>query len=83
MLPTITVDNNKCNDPLTCRKCLSICPTHVLGLGTKTGPRKFQEMDRSQFTVAGVRFEKCTGCMDCVSSCPNGAIQVSFGGLEK
>lgn len=78
MLPTITVDDKKCNDPLGCRKCLLVCPSHVLGLGTKVGPRKFKEIDPDQFIVAGVRFEKCTGCMDCVEVCPKGAIQVSF-----
>ncbi|MBN2462956.1 MAG: 4Fe-4S dicluster domain-containing protein [Dehalococcoidia bacterium] len=78
MLPTITVDDKKCQDPLACSKCLRICPTHVLGLGTKVGPRKFQEIDPGQFIVAGVRFEKCTGCMDCVNICPKNAIQVSF-----
>jgi len=78
MLPTITIDDKKCNDPLACRKCLLVCPTHVLGLGTKVGPRKFQEIDPSQFIVDGVRFEKCTGCMDCVTVCPKSAIQVSF-----
>ncbi len=78
MLPTITVDYKKCLDPLSCRKCLLICPTHVLGLGTRVGPRKFKEIYRSQFLVAGVRFEKCSGCMDCVNGCPNNAIQVSF-----
>lgn len=78
MLPTITVDDKKCHDPLDCSKCLLICPTHVLGLGTKVGPRKFQEIDPSQFIVAGVRFEKCTVCMDCVNVCPKSAIQVSF-----
>jgi len=49
-----------------------------LGLGTKVGPRKFQEIDRSQFIVSGVRFERCTGCMECVNICPKSAIQVSF-----
>lgn len=78
MLPTITVDDKKCNDPLSCRRCLLICPAHVLGLGTKVGPRKFQEIDRSQFIVSGVRFEKCTACMECVNICPKSAIQVSF-----
>ena len=78
MLPTITVDDKKCTAPLACRKCLLVCPTHVLGLGTKVGPRKFQEIDPGQFVVAGVRFEKCTGCMDCVNVCPESAIQVSF-----
>ena len=78
MLPKITVDNKKCKDPLSCRKCLLICPAHVLGLGTKVGPQKFQEIDPSQFIVSGVRFEKCTGCMDCVNICPQSAVQVSF-----
>jgi len=78
MLPNITVNNKKCTGPLSCRKCLLICPTHVLGLGTKVGPKKHQEIDPSQFIVAGVRFEKCTGCMDCVNVCPKSAIQVSF-----
>ena len=78
MLPTITVDDKKCQDPLVCRKCLLICPTHVLGVGTKVGPRKFQEIDCNQFIVAGVRFEKCTACMDCVNACPKSAIQVKF-----
>lgn len=78
MLPTITVDDKKCTDPLSCRKCLLVCPTHVLGLGTKVGPQKFREIDRSQFIVAGVRFEKCTVCRDCVKVCPKNAIQVDF-----
>jgi NAD-dependent dihydropyrimidine dehydrogenase PreA subunit len=83
MLPTITVDYEKCLNPLNCRKCLLICPTHVLGLGTRVGPRKFKEIDKDQFIVAGVRFEKCSGCMDCVSTCPQSAIRVSFDGGEK
>ena len=78
MLPRITVDDEKCNDPLSCRKCLLICSAHVLGLGTKVGPQKFREIAPSQFIVSGVRLEKCTGCMDCVNTCPKGALQVSF-----
>ena len=78
MLPMISVDAEKCPDPLSCRQCLLICPSHVLGLGTRVGPRKFQEIDRSQFIVSGVRFDKCTGCMECVDICPRNCIQVSF-----
>jgi NAD-dependent dihydropyrimidine dehydrogenase PreA subunit len=78
MLPTITVDYEKCNDPLSCRKCLLVCPEHVLGLGTSVGPQKYKEIDPHHFIVAGVRFEKCTGCMDCVNLCPKNAITVSF-----
>jgi len=80
MLPTITVDYNKCKDPLSCRKCLLICPTHVLGLGTDVPVVKYRETDTEHFIVAGVRFDKCTGCMDCIKVCPQGAIQVSFSG---
>lgn len=80
MLPTIIVDYEKCTDPLSCRKCLLICPTHVLGLGTDVPVKKYQETDPGHFIVAGVRFDKCTGCMDCVKVCPQNAIQVSFSG---
>ena len=68
MLPTITIDDKRCNDPLSCRKCLLACPAHVLGLGTKVGPQKFQEIDPSQFTVSGVRFEKWYGEKDLYTS---------------
>jgi len=78
MLATITVDDEKCKDPFSCRKCLLICPTHVLGLGTSVGPEKFREIDPRHFIVRGVRFEKCTGCMECIEICPHKAIQVSF-----
>lgn len=80
MLPTITVDYKKCKDPLSCRKCLLICPMQVLGLGTDVPVVKYGETDPEHFIVAGVRFDKCTGCMDCVKVCPQGAIQVSFSG---
>jgi len=80
MLPTITVNDEKCKEPISCRKCLLICPTHVLGLGTDVGPQKFREIDPSHFIVRAVRFDKCTGCMDCVKVCPQNAIQVSFSG---
>ena len=80
MLPTVTVNDQKCADPLSCRKCLLICPTHVLGLGTDVPIRKFRETDPEHFIVRGVRVDKCTGCLDCVTVCPQNAIQVSFSG---
>ena len=78
MLPTIAVDDGKCADPLSCRKCLLVCPMHVLGLGTDVGVQKFRETDPEHFVVRGVRFDKCTGCMDCVEICPPHAIRVSL-----
>jgi len=50
----------------------------VLGVGTKVGPKKYQEIDRHFFIVAGVRFDRCTGCMECVEICPKGALKVNF-----
>ncbi len=81
-LPTILVDDEKCQDPLTCRKCLLVCPTRVLGLGTSVGPEKFKEIDRHRFVVRGVRYQFCTGCLKCVEVCPTDAIQISFDGSQ-
>ena len=78
MLPTILVDDDKCPDPLACRKCLLACPTRVLGLGTNVAPKKYQETDPSRFVVRGVRYQFCTACGKCEDVCPHGAIAVSF-----
>ena len=79
MLPTILVDDDKCPDPLGCRKCLLACPTRVLGLGTNVAPKKYRETEPGNFIVRGVRFQVCTACLKCVEICPNGAIQVALG----
>ncbi|MGQ9572150.1 MAG: 4Fe-4S binding protein [Dehalococcoidia bacterium] len=76
MLPRIVVDDAKCPDALACRKCLLICPTRVLGLGTDVGPQKYQELEPEHFIVRGVREQFCTACMKCAEVCPYGAIQV-------
>ncbi len=78
MLPTITVDDEKCGGAYFCRKCVVVCPTHVLGLGTRVGVKKYIETDPQYFVVRAVYLNKCSGCMDCVKVCPNDAIQVSF-----
>jgi len=78
MLPTILVNDDKCPDPLACRKCLLACPTRVLGLGTNVPPKKYRETPAGNFIVRGVRFQACTACMKCVEICPNGAIQVTL-----
>jgi ferredoxin len=81
-LATIRVNDEKCPDPLSCRRCLLTCPTRVLGLGTSVGPEKYKEIDPRHFIVRGVRFQFCSGCMKCVEVCPSDAIQVSFNGSE-
>jgi len=77
MLPRIVVDDAKCPDPFACRKCLLVCPTRVLGLGTDVGTQKYRETDPERFVVRGVREQRCTACMKCVEVCPHGAIQVA------
>ena len=79
MLPTITVDDEKCGGAYSCRKCIVACPMHVLGLGTSVGVQKYREVDPQWFVVRGVRLDKCTVCGDCMSVCPNDAIEVSLG----
>jgi ferredoxin len=81
-LPQILVDDDKCDDPLSCRRCLLVCPSRVLGLGTSVGPEKYREIDPHHFVVRGVRFQFCTGCLKCVDVCPTDAIQISFDGSE-
>jgi ferredoxin len=81
-LPQILVDDEKCDDPLSCRRCLLVCPSRVLGLGTSVGPEKYREIDPHHFVVRGVRFQFCTGCLKCVEVCPTDAIQISFDGSE-
>lgn len=79
-LPVITIDDAKCEDPLSCRRCLLVCPTRVLGLGTNVAPQKYRETDPSHFIVRGVRYQFCTLCMKCVEACPHQAIQVTLDG---
>lgn len=81
-LPHIVVDDDRCNDPLSCRLCLLACPTRVLGLGTSVGPEKYKQIDPHRFVVRGVRYQVCSGCLKCVEVCPTDAIQVSFDGSE-
>jgi len=77
-IPYINVTDEKCPDPLGCRKCLLVCPTRVLGLGTNVPQQKFRETDPSHFIVRAVRLQVCSMCMKCVEVCPNGAIAVTL-----
>ena len=71
----------QCADPLTCRKCLVICPTTVFIVGN-TMVYKFRETPKKEFKVYGRYYDRCTGCMECVKVCPEKAIQIEIKEME-
>ena len=77
MIAEIIIDESKCTDPLSCRKCLEICPGSVFTVSQRK-VEKFKETDPKDFQLMGRFFDCCTGCMDCVNQCPKGALQVVF-----
>jgi len=77
VLPTITIDHQKCTSPLECRACMIACPTAVL-VARPTKVEKFKEADPRDFRLYAAYRPACTGCFDCVRACPVGAIGVTF-----
>ncbi len=77
MLPSITIEKTKCPLPVECRKCLSLCPTAVFSLKVDK-VEKFKETDASGYSLYAKYRAACTGCMDCVKVCPQGAITIAF-----
>lgn len=79
VLPTFTIDHEKCVAPLNCRACLLACPSAVLG-ARPTKVEKFKETDVRDYRVYAAYRPACIGCMDCVRVCPTGALQIDFEG---
>ncbi len=77
MIAQIGFDYNLCKDPLDCRKCLSVCPSVVFVCGP-TKVWKGRESDPSEYRIVARYFDKCSGCGDCVTVCPIGAIELNF-----
>ena len=82
MIASISIDYGLCQDPLNCRKCLSVCPSVVFVCGP-TKIWKGRESDAHEYRIIGRYYDKCSGCYDCVKVCPNQAIQVTFVPLEQ
>ncbi|AFM40099.1 NADH:ubiquinone oxidoreductase chain I-like protein [Desulfosporosinus acidiphilus SJ4] len=77
MIAQITIDYALCQDPLNCRKCLSICPSVVFVCGP-TKVWKGRESDSREYKIIGRYYDKCSGCGDCEEVCPTNALKVTF-----
>jgi NAD-dependent dihydropyrimidine dehydrogenase PreA subunit len=74
----IKIDHSVCTTPLTCKKCLHVCPQTVFFVGAA----KFEKFKINDPAVAGMHKvvpmyrDKCTACMKCIEVCPLNAIDV-------
>lgn len=82
MLAQIDIDYNLCQDPLNCRKCLTVCPTVVFVCGP-TKIWKYRETDPEEYKVVARYYDKCSGCGDCQNACPTGALKLNFVSREE
>ena len=76
-LPDISIERGKCATPILCRKCLILCPTVVFSLKNEK-TEKFKETSPENFSLYAKYRASCTGCMECVKVCPQGAITIAF-----
>ncbi len=75
MLMEITIDPEKCKIPISCRKCLQICPQCVFKLHP-THLKRFEEIPLEHWELHISFPDLCAGCMECVKVCPERAIKV-------
>ncbi len=80
--PTITIDQEKCSIPFSCKKCLQICPTavfHVTRVMAKE--KRLEEMDPridGNYALTVTRRDKCIVCNKCLEVCPVEAIKIEL-----
>ncbi|MBS4023315.1 MAG: 4Fe-4S dicluster domain-containing protein [Dethiobacter sp.] len=82
--PKMEVDYKKCNTPMTCKKCLELCPQAVFAVDT-IKYIKFTETDINEpdaYKIIPRHSDKCSGCMDCIKVCPQDAINIDFKGVN-
>lgn len=74
-LMQITIDSNRCQVPIECRKCAIICPQAVFRF-MPAKVERFKPTEAKDWVLyVGFR-AACVGCMDCVKVCPEKAIRV-------
>lgn len=75
MLMEIMINHEKCKVPISCRKCLQVCPQCVFKLHP-THIRRFEEIPLENWELHISFPDLCTGCMECAKVCPERAIKV-------
>jgi NAD-dependent dihydropyrimidine dehydrogenase PreA subunit len=71
----LTWDDKKCTSPNECRRCLDVCPQGVFGIYARDGRKPGKAA--SNWAIAPIYPNLCTGCEICDETCPEGAITVS------
>ena len=72
MKTKIAVDYEKCTDPLSCKKCMQVCP-HALFI-CYSPDNESNDPDIWRVDVAFT--DLCTRCNDCIDICPRDAISI-------
>lgn len=63
-----------CRQARDCRKCLETCPAQVFIIAPQAG--RSAGVPASDWRIYASLPSRCTGCKDCVTACPEGAITV-------
>lgn len=69
----IKIDNDKCEGPLDCGKCMRVCPTAAFRTYPSEERKKGEMCDK--WILDCIPFE-CIGCRKCNEVCQMGAVKV-------
>ncbi|MBI4765436.1 MAG: 4Fe-4S binding protein [Deltaproteobacteria bacterium] len=75
----IYIDENRCQTPYACKKCLQICPQAVFQVMVKKMV-KFEETnphEAESYKLNVGYMDKCVGCNRCLEVCPENALQIT------
>lgn len=83
----ITIDYSRCGDgvgvdPRECAACLRVCTPAVFLLHETVGAEEADPFDPQNWRVTALWPSLCSGCGECVTACPEGAIAVRHSRLQ-